>query len=62
LPNSQKKGASLYLQEEGYFKLHKGMTKRGVGPLQLEKHTPPKLVYQKHKTWSLNTKPPKPNS
>jgi hypothetical protein len=38
------------------------MTERGMGPLQLEKHTPPKLVYQKHKTWSLDTEPPKPNS
>jgi hypothetical protein len=31
-----------------------------VGPLQLEKHTPPKWAYKKCETWNTNTKPPNP--
>jgi hypothetical protein len=38
------------------------MIKGGVGPPQLEKHIPPKWVYQKYKTWRTNMEPPKPNS
>jgi hypothetical protein len=30
--------------------LHVGMTEASVPPLQLEKHTPPKHVYQKYET------------
>jgi len=30
--------------------LHENMIEVSVGPLQLEKHTPPKWVYQKYKT------------
>ncbi len=37
-------------KHEGYPKLHENMTKTGMGPFQLEKHTPPKLIYQKYKT------------
>jgi hypothetical protein len=42
--------------------LHEGMTKGGVGPPQPEKYIPPKQVYQKYKTSSIDTKPLKPNS
>jgi len=37
LPNFQKKGDFFKLREEGYPKLHKGMTEGGVGPLQPKK-------------------------
>jgi hypothetical protein len=37
-------------KHEGYHELHENMTKRGMSPPQLEKHTPPKLIYQKYKT------------
>jgi hypothetical protein len=38
-----------------------GMIKRGVGPPQLGKHTPPKWVYQIYETYSTNMEPPKSN-
>jgi hypothetical protein len=38
------------------------MIKKGVHLPQLEKHTLPKQVYQKYKTWSTYMKPLKPNS
>jgi hypothetical protein len=38
------------------------MTIEGMGPFQLEKHTPPKWVYQKYKTWNTYIEPPKPQS
>jgi hypothetical protein len=50
------------LWEEGNLKLYKDKTERGVGPFQPKKHTPLKYVYQKYKTWSINTKPSKPDS
>jgi hypothetical protein len=50
------------LWEENYLELHESMIEGGVGPLQPDKHTPPKQVYRKYKTWNTNTEPPKPNS
>jgi hypothetical protein len=38
------------------------MIVRGMGPLQPEKHIPPKRIYRKYETWSINMEPPKPNS
>jgi hypothetical protein len=38
------------------------MTKEGVGPPQLEKHTHPKWVYRKYETLNIDMEPPKPNS
>jgi hypothetical protein len=38
------------------------MIKVGVGPLQPKKHTPPKQVYRKYETWSIDMEPLKPNS
>jgi hypothetical protein len=37
-------------KHECYHELHENVSKRGMGPPQLEKHTPPKLIYQKYKT------------
>ncbi len=42
--------------------MYVNMTKVGVNPLQLKKHTPPKQVYKKYKTYNTNTDPPEPNS
>jgi hypothetical protein len=39
---------------------HESMSKGGADPPQLEKHTPPKLVYRKYETWNTNMEPPKP--
>jgi hypothetical protein len=33
-----------------------------VDPPQPEKHIPPKWVYQKYETYSINTEPPEPKS
>jgi hypothetical protein len=35
---------------KGHFALHINMIEIGVGPFQLEKHTPPKWAYQEYET------------
>jgi len=37
-------------KHEGYPELHEDLTEGSMGALQLEKHIPPKWIYQKYKT------------
>jgi hypothetical protein len=42
--------------------LHEGMTKGGEDLLKSKRHTPPKWVYKKYETLSIDMEPLKPNS